>query len=146
MDKLNQVNVIVKHEQSLAPAQPVSKLARSVWARWVFIGLAWLCIALGILGIFIPGLPTVDFIILAVFFAARGSEKLHQWFRNHRYIGPLIREWQEHRRIPKKAKYISTLSMSLAAGLMIWTIPHPWFVYPAILCMAGVLAWMWFKK
>jgi len=38
------------------------------------------------------------------------------------------------------------LSMSLAAGLMIWTIPHPWFVYPAILCMAGVLAWMWLKK
>ena len=74
MDKLNQVNVMVKHEQSLAPAQPVSKLARSMWARWVFIGLAWLCIALGILGIFIPGLPTVDFIILAVFFAARGSE------------------------------------------------------------------------
>ncbi|MFX6070870.1 DUF454 family protein, partial [Acinetobacter baumannii] len=70
MDKLNQVNVMVKHEQSLAPAQPVSKLARSMWVRWVFIGLAWLCIALGILGIFIPGLPTVDFMILAVFFAA----------------------------------------------------------------------------
>ena len=51
MDKLNQVNVMVKHEQSLAPAQPVSKLARSMWARWVFISLAWLCIALGILGI-----------------------------------------------------------------------------------------------
>lgn len=66
MDKLNQVNVMVKHEQSLAPAQPVSKLARSMWARWVFISLAWLCIALGILGIFIPGLPTVDFMILAV--------------------------------------------------------------------------------
>ncbi len=65
MDKLNQVNTMVKHEQSLAPAQPVSKLARSMWVRWVFIGLAWLCIALGILGIFIPGLPTVDFIILA---------------------------------------------------------------------------------
>ncbi len=67
MDKLNQVNVIVKHEQSLAPAQPVSKLSRSVWARWVFIGLAWLCIALGILGIFIPGLPTVDFMIFGGF-------------------------------------------------------------------------------
>ena len=41
MDKLNQVNVMVKHEQSLAPAQPVSKLARSMWARWVFVSLAW---------------------------------------------------------------------------------------------------------
>ncbi|MFH4175604.1 DUF454 domain-containing protein, partial [Acinetobacter baumannii] len=42
MDKLNQVNVMVKHEQSLAPAQPVSKLARSMWARW---GLSsWVCL------------------------------------------------------------------------------------------------------
>lgn len=122
-----------------------SKVARSIWWRMLFICLAWLCIALGIIGIFIPGLPTVDFILLAVFFAARGSENLHQWLLNHRFIGPIIKEWRENRRIPKKAKYMSTISMSIAAGVMIWTIPHPWFVYPAIACMLVVLIWMWRK-
>ncbi len=137
MDKLNQVNVMVKHEQSLAPAQPVSKLARSMWARWVFIGLAWLCIALGILGIFIPGLPTVDFIILAVFFAARGSEKLHQWFRNHRYIGPLIREWQEHRRIPKKGEI--HLDLKYESGCGTDDLDHS----ASVVCLSGNFMYGW---
>ncbi|APR70329.1 DUF454 family protein [Acinetobacter haemolyticus] len=131
-------------ELTSAPS-PENKVARSIWWRMLFICLAWLCIALGVLGIFIPGLPTVDFILLAVFFAARGSEKLHQWLLNHRFIGPIIKEWRENRRIPKKAKYMSTVSMSVAAGLMIWIIPHPWVVYPLIACMAVVLIWMWSK-
>lgn len=125
--------------------KPESKLARSLFWRIIFICLAWICIFLGVLGIFIPGLPTVDFILLAVIFSAKGSEKLHAWFLKNRFIGPIIHEWKEHRRIPKKAKYMSTMSMSVAAGLMIWTIPHPWFVYPAIACMACVLIWMWRK-
>ncbi|WP_227591522.1 YbaN family protein [Acinetobacter stercoris] len=120
-------------------------LARTVWMRWIFICLAWLCIVLGIIGVFIPGLPTVDFIILATFFAARGSKRLHQFLLSNRYIRQIVEEWQLNRRIPKKAKYLSTVSMSLAAAIMIWTIPHPWFVYPAILCMFCVLVWMWLK-
>ncbi|WP_445115687.1 YbaN family protein [Acinetobacter sp. WZC-1] len=119
------------------------QLSKSMLIRGLCIVMAWLCIGLGILGIFIPGLPTVDFMILAVFFAARGSIRLHTWLMNNRYIGPLIREWKQHRRIPKKVKYLSTVSMSVATLIMIFTIPHPWFVYPAIICMAGVLWWMW---
>ncbi|CAM4139268.1 YbaN family protein [Acinetobacter dispersus] len=145
MENIDRMNNDVKTDILSQPPQPASKLARSVWWRFLFICLAWLCIGLGILGIFIPGLPTVDFILLAVFFAARGSEKLHQWFLNHRFIGPIIKEWQENRRIPKKAKYMSTLSMSVAAGIMIWTIPHPWVVYPLVACMAAVLIWMWMR-
>lgn len=145
MNKLNQADVVAHNEHQIQSAQVKTKLARSLWLRWLCIILAWLCIGLGILGVFIPGLPTVDFIMLAVFFAARGSEKLHSWFQNHTYIGPLIREWQVNRRIPLKAKYASSISMSLAALIMIWTIPHPWFVYPTILCMFCVLVWMWRK-
>ncbi len=116
-----------------------SKLARSFFWRIVFICLAWLCIFFAILGVFIPGLPTVDFLLLAVICAAKGSEKLHQWFLKNRYIGPIIHDWKTHRRIPQKAKYLSTISMSIAASLMIWSIPHLWFVYLAIFCMICIL-------
>lgn len=143
MENIDRMNHDVNSKVVSQPSQPASKLARSVWWRLLFICLAWLCIALGILGIFIPGLPTVDFILLAVFFAARGSEKLHQWFLDHRFIGPMLKEWQHNRRIPKKAKYMSTVSMSIAAVIMLWTIPHPWLVYPLIACMTAVLIWMW---
>ncbi len=47
---------------------------------------------LAILGVFIPGLPTVDFLLLAVICATKGSEKLHKWFLKNRYIGPLIHD------------------------------------------------------
>lgn len=143
MENIDRMNHDVNSKVLPQPSQPASKLARSVWWRLLFICLAWLCIALGILGIFIPGLPTVDFMLLAVFFAARGSEKLHQWFLNHRFIGPMLKEWQHNRHIPRKAKYMSTVSMSIAAVIMLWTIPHPWLVYPLIACMAAVLIWMW---
>ena len=145
MENIEHMNNDLKTDILSPTPQPASKLVRSVWWRLLFIFLAWLCIGLGILGVIIPGLPTIDFIILAVFFAARGSEKLHQWFFNHRFIGPIIKEWQENRHIPNKAKYISTVSMSIAAWVMIWTVPHPWVVYPLILCMAAVLIWMWLK-
>jgi len=145
MDKIDstQTELVQLEQNQQAPSEV--KLLKSAFGRWLCIILAWLCIVVAILGIFIPGLPTVDFLILAVFFAARGSERLHHALINHKYIGPLLREWRLHRRIPKKVKYLSTVSMSLAAVLMIWTIPHPWFVYPMVLCMAIVNIWMWLK-
>ena len=95
-------------QQSHVPA----KLAKSWWLRWLYVVLAWLCILIAILGIFIPGLPPFDFLLLASFFAAKGSPRLYRWFQENRYIGPLLREWQQHRRIPRKAKVLSTLSMT----------------------------------
>ena len=48
-------------------------LAKSIWVRWLCIGLAWICLCIGTLGIIIPGLPTFDFYFLATLFAAKGS-------------------------------------------------------------------------
>ncbi|WP_151777959.1 YbaN family protein [Acinetobacter brisouii] len=124
-------------------ASTSARLAQRIWVQWLCILIAWLCIALGILGIFIPGLPTFDFFMLAAFFAARGSQRLYHWLYHNRLIGPILQQWHQHRSIPRRAKYLSTMSMSLAALLMIWKIPHPWFVYPMILCMFCALIWLW---
>lgn len=121
------------------------KLARSLWIRWLCIVLAWLCLMTAVLGIFIPGLPTVDFVMLAIFFAARGSKRLYFALINNRYIGPVLIEWQQHRRLPKRVKYISTVSMSIAALLMIYHIPHPWVLYPLLACLAFALIMVWRK-
>ncbi|GAA5009570.1 YbaN family protein [Acinetobacter puyangensis] len=122
------------------------KLAKSAIIRWLCIILAWLCIALGTLGIVIPGLPTIDFYILAGFFAAKGSQRLHYWIYHNRFIGPLLQQWHEHRSIPRKVKYISLISMSFAAALMIWKVPHPWFVWITIGCMVLVQVWLWTRS
>ncbi|MFT4020382.1 MAG: YbaN family protein [Acinetobacter sp.] len=120
-----------------------TKLAKSVVLRWLFIGLACLCIALGTIGIFIPGLPTVDFYILAAFFSAKGSKRLHSWFIHHRWVGPILRQWHDYKTIPKKVKIMSLIGMSFAAIVMLLTIPHFWFVMAMIVCMLLVQVWMW---
>lgn len=123
-----------------------SNLAKSIWVRWVCIGLAWVCLAIGTLGIIIPGLPTFDFYFLATIFAAKGSARLHRWIVQNRVIGPLLQQWKEHKTLPTKAKILSLLSMSLAAGLMLWKVPHPYFVGIAIIIMIAVQIWIWWKK
>jgi len=145
-------NIQQPEKKQFSEANPVSqlpatetKLAKSLWLRWVYIVLAWLCILIAIIGLFIPGLPPFDFLLLASFFAAKGSPRLYRWFQQNRYIGPLLREWQQHRRIPRKAKVLSTLSMTFAATIIIWKIPHLWLVITLITCMIGVLIWMWRK-
>ena len=123
-----------------------SNLAKSIWVRWVCIGLAWVCLAIGTLGIIIPGLPTFDFYFLATIFAAKGSARLHRWIVQNRVIGPILQQWKEHKTLPTKAKILSLLSMSLAAGLMLWKVPHPYFVGIAIIIMITVQIWIWWKK
>ncbi len=122
------------------------KLAKLAIIRWLCIILAWACIIMGTIGIVVPGLPTIDFYILAGFFAAKGSRRLHFWIYHNRFIGPLLQQWHEHRSIPRKAKIISLVSMSIAAAIMIWKVPHPWFVGIAIVCMVLVQVWLWTRS
>ncbi|KAA8730837.1 DUF454 domain-containing protein [Acinetobacter qingfengensis] len=121
-----------------------SKLSKRVWVRWLCIAMSIICLIVGTIGIVVPGLPTIDFYILASIFAAKGSSRLHQWIIHNRWIAPILQQWHEHRTLPLKVKIMSLVS--IAAGLMIWKVPHPWFVAGAIVCMIAVQIWMWTRK
>ena len=88
---------------------------------WTLAGLA--ALGLGILGAFLPLLPTVPFLLLATFCFARGSERLHRWLLAHPRFGPAILNWQEHGAISRKAKVaavitiVLTFSVSLVLGV-----------------------------
>jgi uncharacterized membrane protein YbaN (DUF454 family) len=77
--------------------------------RIFLLTLGWLCVALGIIGIFIPLLPTTPLIILAAYLFSKSSLRLHSWLKKNKTLGPLIVDWEEHRSISKKAKILSTL-------------------------------------
>src|SRR3546814_20051788 len=63
------------------------------WAWWL---LAYASLGLGLVGVVVPGLPTVPFVLLSAYAAARGSERLHRWLLAHRVFGPMIVDWQVH--------------------------------------------------
>lgn len=78
---------------------------------WKILGA--ISLALGIIGIFLPLLPTTPFLLLSAFCFQRGSEKLHNWLITHPRFGPPIEDWNRHGAISQKAKIIALASMAL---------------------------------
>ncbi len=72
---------------------------------------------LGVLGIFLPLLPTTPFLLLSAFLYARSSEKFYTWLTTHKYLGPFIRNYTEKKGIPLKAK-ITAISLLWATMLV----------------------------
>ena len=66
-----------------------------------------MCVGLGFLGVFVPGIPTTPLILLAAWFFSRSSKDLEQWLINHKTFGPLIIDWKKYKGIKRKSKIIS---------------------------------------
>jgi uncharacterized membrane protein YbaN (DUF454 family) len=118
-------------------------MIRNAW-RWLMIGLGWLALGLGVVGIFLPLLPTTPFVLLAAFFFSRGSERLHRWLREHPRFGGYVRDWEAEQVIPPFAKLASTLLMVPSVGWVLLTrdLPLPLSGGMA-LTVAGVLWFIW---
>lgn len=85
------------------------KIVEAPWLRYVFISIGFISLALGIIGVVTPILPTTPFILLSGYCFARGSERFHDWILAHRYFGPMIRAFRDEKRIPLKAKIFATV-------------------------------------
>lgn len=71
------------------------------WALWV---LGLFALSLGVLGIFLPLLPTTVFLLIALWAFSRSSPQLHRWLYDHPRLGPPLRAWHQHRMISPVAK------------------------------------------
>jgi uncharacterized membrane protein YbaN (DUF454 family) len=112
------------------------------WAWWL---LAYASLGLGLIGIVLPGLPTVPFVLLSAFAAAGGSERLHRWLLEQRVFGPMILDWQAHGAVSRRAKRLATLAMTACGLVMYWTAPQLWMAATGIACMAVVATWLWLR-
>ena len=77
----------------------------------LFLTLGWVCLLLGLIGIFLPLLPTTPFALLAAYFFSGSSQRMHNWLLQQKTLGPLLREWEAHGIIPLKAKWMATLAI-----------------------------------
>lgn len=111
--------------------------------RWLWWLLAYASLGLGLVGIVLPGLPTVPFVLLAAFAAARGSQRLHAWLLAHRQFGPVIRDWEAQGAVSRRAKRLATLMMAACAAVMFLTAPAIWMAATGTAIMAVVAAWLW---
>jgi len=92
---------------------------RATVKRRLLIGAGTLCTGLGIIGIFIPILPTTPFLLLAAACYMRSSERFYQWLINNRIFGAYVRNYIEGRGMPVRIKIFTILLLWLAIGLSI---------------------------
>lgn len=90
---------------------------------WLTAGIFFT--GIGIVGAFLPVLPTTVFLLLATACFARSSPRLHGWLVNHPAFGPPIRNWQEHGAISRRAKRLAIGTMVLVCGVSVALGLHP---------------------
>jgi len=105
--------------------------AASRLARPFLLGLGWIAVGLGLVGVVVPGLPTTPFLLVALWAFSRTSKRFHDWLYNHPRLGPPLRDWRQHGVIPLKAKVLAIATMTVSLLWINFGIAEDW-VLPAI--------------
>jgi len=92
---------------------------RTVVKRGILIGAGTLSTGLGIIGIFVPILPTTPFLLLAAACYMRSSERFYRWLINDRIFGAYVRNYIEGKGMPVKIKMFTILLLWLTIALTI---------------------------
>ena len=113
-------------------------MRRSLYAA---AGLAALLI--GLIGVVVPGLPTVPFLLVAAFCFARGNPEWERRLLAHPRWGPPIVDWRERGAISRRAKTAALATLALSAGVAWWTMDWPLSLVPML---AIVIAGAWISS
>ena len=129
----------MKHDEAPHPSE-----SRSPLVRWLWLAAGGFCLLLGVIGAFLPVMPTVPFVLLAAVCFARGSRKMHDWLRNHPRFGPPLRDWEDGHRIPRRARNLALIMMRTSLSVSAW-IMHGhfgWFAWLLLLIAVAVTVYM----
>ena len=117
-------------------------IKKNLMKRIVLIALGWLCVGLGFIGIFVPGIPTTIFLIIALWAFSKSSKKLQNWLLHHKKFGPILLNWQEHKVVPYKAKILMVVLMVFAVILFHYTIQNLYLTAGLIIVLLLVVRYV----
>lgn len=110
--------------------------------KFFLVALGYLSFVLGVVGIFVPLLPTTPFLLLSAALWVRSSPRLYGWLLAHPYLGEYVRNFRENRAIPLRAKIIS---LTLMWGTMLYCVfallAGWWWAQAALLAVAVGVTW-----
>ena len=112
------------------------------WRRWLWLGAGVVSLALGAVGLALPVVPTVPFVLLAAWCFSRGCRRCERWLLDHPRLGPPIRAWRQNHAVPLRAKQLATVMMAGSSVFAWWLLPEPWRWMPGVAC-ALVALWLW---
>lgn len=94
--------------------------------RYLLIITGWLSVALGVIGIVLPLLPTTPFILLAGGCFAKSSPRFHQWLLNHAFFGPIINTYQNKQGLPRQVKIRAIIFIWITLSISIYLLSITW--------------------
>lgn len=110
--------------------------------RALLVAAGVLSLALGLLGVVLPGLPTTPFVLLAAACFAKTSPRLHLWLTQHRFLGPMVRDWEANRSLPVRVKWVSTSLMLAMVGVSAWQLAGRGWLQALVLGLGLLGAWV----
>lgn len=120
-----------------APPNP-----RPRWQRGLWLLAGAVSLATGIVGIFLPLLPTTPFVLFAAWCFSRGSERWERWLLGHRRFGPMVLAWRTRRAVPRRVKQFAIAMMAISCSFAWWLLPLRFGWLPAFFCTLVAL-WLW---
>lgn len=109
----------------------------------LYLIFGFLCVGLAFIGVVLPLMPTVPFLLLAAFCFARSSTRFHDWLLGHRLFGPMIADWRRAGAIRRKAKWAATLSVGCAFGVSVALGLAPWVLAAQAAALSCVMIFIW---
>jgi len=105
--------------------------------------VAAIALLLGVIGLFLPVVPTVPFVLIAAWASSKGWPQLEEYLLAHKYFGPQIRAWREHGAVSRRAKYLAAATIS-GSVIMLWIFPlHRGLQAGLSIVMLSVIVWLW---
>lgn len=83
----------------------------------MFLTTGTVSAGLGLVGLFLPLIPTVPFLLVAVWAFARSSPRLERWVLEHPHLGPPVHRWREHGVVSLQAKLLATVWLALSSAI-----------------------------
>ena len=108
------------------PDGPVYDGMGRCWVRRSLIAFGWLNVGVGLVGVFVPGLPTTVFLVIALWAFSKSSDRFQRWLWNHPRFGPPIRAWHLHRVIPLRAKILAVGMMAASLAFVTIVVADGW--------------------
>ena len=106
--------------------EPQQRQARNRIVRYVLFACGCISVALGVIGIFLPVLPTTPFLLLAAACFARSSKRFYLWLVMHPKLGPWVRDYLEGQGLPLKGKIWALALMWTSISFSMWIVPLFW--------------------
>ena len=92
--------------------------------HWGYLVLAYVATAFGIAGVFLPLLPATPFLLVAIWAAPKGSQRVHDWIFRQPQFARLINDWREQGAVPLSAKWLATAMMIVSWSFLLWSGYH----------------------